>query len=38
MIGNRIQEILDKKEMTQTELTEKTDMSLAIDGKPECRQ
>ena len=40
MIGNRIQEILDKKEMTQAELAEKTDMSLAhvnriINGKSE---
>lgn len=29
MIGSRIQEILDKKGMTQAELAEKTDMSLA---------
>ncbi|GEM_PF-6760664 len=40
MIGNRIQEILDKKGMTQAELAEKTDMSLAhvnriINGKAE---
>jgi transcriptional regulator with XRE-family HTH domain len=40
VIGNRIQEILDKKEMTQAELAEKTDMSLAhvnriINGKSE---
>lgn len=40
MIGNRIQEILDKKGMTQVELSEKTDMSLAhvnriINGKAE---
>jgi transcriptional regulator with XRE-family HTH domain len=27
VIGNRIQEILDKKGMTQVELSEKTDMS-----------
>ena len=38
VIGNRIQEILDKKGMTQAELAEKTDMSLAhvnriINGK-----
>ena len=40
MIGSRIQEILDKKGMTQAELAEKTDMSLAhvnriINGKSE---
>jgi len=40
VIGNRIQEILDKKGMTQAELAEKTDMSLAhvnriINGKAE---
>jgi len=40
VIGNRIQEILDKKGMTQVELSEKTDMSLAhvnriINGKAE---
>lgn len=40
VIGNRIQNILDKKGMTQAELAEKTDMSLAhinriINGKSE---
>jgi transcriptional regulator with XRE-family HTH domain len=40
VIGNRIQEILDKKGMTQIELAEKVDMSVAhinriINGKSE---